>query len=146
MLSLPPLFYGLKEIGLILVLNSCRKFTSTLPINISLIFSLDCCDRISIGLMPLVLLYLRKHKKHNLLFCPLTVPMFIYATISTVNMLVFRGREASETLLFATGGGILSFDLDWYRDWLYWTNQTGHMQRTSLSQVKTEVIPTPLPG
>ncbi|XP_067340948.1 uncharacterized protein [Channa argus] len=50
-----------------------------------------------------------------------------------------------ETQLFTTNDGILSFDLDWYRDWLYWANQTGHIQRTSLTEVKTEVVPTLLP-
>ncbi|XP_041826726.1 low-density lipoprotein receptor-related protein 2-like isoform X3 [Melanotaenia boesemani] len=72
-------------------------------------------------------------------------PRFIYATIATINLLEFRGRESTEIQLFATDDGILSFDVDWGRDWLYWTNQTGHIQRTSLTQVETEVIQTPLP-
>ncbi|XP_059214408.1 low-density lipoprotein receptor-related protein 2 isoform X2 [Centropristis striata] len=72
-------------------------------------------------------------------------PRFIYATITNINLLEFRGTEAIKTQLFTTGDGILSFDLDWYRDWLYWANQTGHIQRTSLTQVKTELVPTPLP-
>lgn len=61
-------------------------------------------------------------------------------------MLEFRERESSKTRLFSTGDGILAFDLDWNRDWLYWANQTGHIQRTSLSHVRTEVVPTPVPG
>ncbi|TKS84303.1 Low-density lipoprotein receptor-related protein 4 [Collichthys lucidus] len=72
-------------------------------------------------------------------------PRFVYATVTNINMLEFRGRDATQTQLFATDDGILSFDLDWYRKWLYWTNQTGHVQRTSLTQVKTEVVPTPVP-
>nr|XP_033502272.1 low-density lipoprotein receptor-related protein 2-like isoform X2 [Epinephelus lanceolatus] len=72
-------------------------------------------------------------------------PRFIYATISNINLLEFKGRESTKVQLFSTEDGILSFDLDWYRDWLYWANQTGHIQRTSLTQVKTEVVPTPLP-
>ncbi|XP_049909724.1 low-density lipoprotein receptor-related protein 4-like [Epinephelus moara] len=72
-------------------------------------------------------------------------PRFIYATINSINLLEFKGRESTKVQLFSTDDGILSFDLDWYRDWLYWANQTGHIQRTSLTQVKTEVIPTPLP-
>ncbi|XP_040013370.1 low-density lipoprotein receptor-related protein 2-like isoform X2 [Xiphias gladius] len=72
-------------------------------------------------------------------------PRFIYATITNVNMMEFRGKESTKTQLFTTTDGILSFDLDWYRDWLYWANQTGHIQRASLTQVKTEVVPTTLP-
>lgn len=77
---------------------------------------------------------------------PPTDPRFVYATMTNINMLEFRGRDATQTQLFATDDGILSFDLDWYRKWLYWTNETGHVQRTSLTQVKTEVVPTPVPG
>ncbi|XP_044190180.1 low-density lipoprotein receptor-related protein 2-like isoform X6 [Thunnus albacares] len=72
-------------------------------------------------------------------------PRFVYATITDINLLEFKGRESTKTQLFTTDDGILSFDLDWYRDWLYWANQTGHIQRTSLTQDKTEVVPTPLP-
>ncbi|KAI3362051.1 hypothetical protein L3Q82_012395, partial [Scortum barcoo] len=72
-------------------------------------------------------------------------PRFIYSTFTNIKLLEFRGREFTETQLFSTDGGILSFDVDWYRSWLYWANQTGHVQRTSLTQVKTEVVPTPLP-
>nr|XP_046231538.1 low-density lipoprotein receptor-related protein 2-like isoform X2 [Scatophagus argus] len=72
-------------------------------------------------------------------------PRFIYATISTISVLEFRDSEFTKIQLFTTDEGILSFDLDWYRNWLYWANQTGHIQRTSLTQVKTEVVPTPLP-
>lgn len=78
-------------------------------------------------------------------FCPAD-PRFIYATMTNINMLEFRDRESTNTQLFATDDGILSFDLDWDRDWLYWANQTGHIQRTSLTQVKTEVVPTPVAG
>ncbi|XP_062414865.1 low-density lipoprotein receptor-related protein 2-like isoform X2 [Pungitius pungitius] len=73
-------------------------------------------------------------------------PRFIYATTSSINMLEFSGRGSSKIQLFTTDDGILSFDLDWYRDWLYWANQTGHIQRTSLTLVKAEVVPTPVPA
>lgn len=66
--------------------------------------------------------------------------------MTNINILEFRDRESTNTQLFATDGGILSFDLDWNRNWLYWANQTGHIQRTSLTQVKTEVVPTPVAG
>nr|XP_008280588.1 PREDICTED: low-density lipoprotein receptor-related protein 2-like [Stegastes partitus] len=72
-------------------------------------------------------------------------PRFVYATITDINLLEFRGREVTKTQLFTTDDSILSFDVDWYRDWLYWANETGHVQRTSLTQIRTEVIPTPLP-
>nr|XP_033952184.1 low-density lipoprotein receptor-related protein 2-like isoform X8 [Pseudochaenichthys georgianus] len=72
-------------------------------------------------------------------------PRFVYATNMDINLLEIRGRAYYQTQLLSTGDGIRSFDLDWYRDWLYWANQTGHIQRTSLTQVKTEVVPTPLP-
>ncbi|CAJ1071213.1 low-density lipoprotein receptor-related protein 2-like isoform X1 [Xyrichtys novacula] len=72
-------------------------------------------------------------------------PRFLYATITDIYILEFKGRESSKTQLFGTDDGILSFDVDWYRDWLYWANKTGHVQRTSLTQVKTEVVLTPLP-
>lgn len=61
-------------------------------------------------------------------------------------MVEFGAEGFSEMRVFATNDGILSFDIDWFRDWLYWANQTGHVQRTSLTQVKTEVVPTPMPG
>ncbi|XP_018536167.1 low-density lipoprotein receptor-related protein 2 isoform X1 [Lates calcarifer] len=72
-------------------------------------------------------------------------PRYVYATISNITLIEFAGKESTITQLFTTDDGILSFYLDWYRDWLYWANQTGHIQRTSLSQVKTEVVLTPLP-
>ncbi|XP_074547092.1 uncharacterized protein LOC141805800 [Halichoeres trimaculatus] len=72
-------------------------------------------------------------------------PRFLYATIKNIYVLEFRGRESTQTQLFTTDGGILSFDVDWYRDWLYWANKTGHIQRTSLTMVKNEVVSTPLP-
>ncbi|XP_032396213.1 low-density lipoprotein receptor [Etheostoma spectabile] len=72
-------------------------------------------------------------------------PRFIYATVTNLNLLELRDKESTKTQLFTTDDGILSFDLDWYRDWLYWANQTGHIKRTSLNQVKTELVPTPLP-
>lgn len=81
----------------------------------------------------------------SLTFCPAD-PRFLYSTLSSVNLLEFQGRTSSDTELFAAGDGILSFDLDWDRDWLYWANHTGHIQRTSLTQINTEVIPTPVPG
>lgn len=77
--------------------------------------------------------------------CPAD-PRFIYATMTDINMVEFRGTESPISQLFTTDDGILSFDLDWNRDWLYWANQTGHIQRASLSQVKTEVVPTPVAG
>lgn len=76
----------------------------------------------------------------------LTDPSFIYATRDSIIKLEFREGGSSETHLFATNDGILSFDLAWNTDWLYWANLTGHIQRTSLTQVKTEVVPTPVPG
>ncbi|XP_044029701.1 low-density lipoprotein receptor-related protein 2-like isoform X2 [Siniperca chuatsi] len=72
-------------------------------------------------------------------------PRFIYATITNINLLEFRGRESTKIQLFTTDDGILSFDVDWYRDWLYWANQTGHIQRTSLTQFKSQVVPSSLP-
>lgn len=76
----------------------------------------------------------------------LTDPRFIYATKEKIIMLEFRERESRKTRLFSTDDGILSFDLDWNTDWLYWANMTGHIQRTSLTQVRTEVVSTPVPG
>ncbi|XP_034457666.1 prolow-density lipoprotein receptor-related protein 1-like isoform X7 [Hippoglossus hippoglossus] len=72
-------------------------------------------------------------------------PRFLYATSTNINLLEFREKVSSDKLLFSTDDGILSFDVDWYRDWLYWANNTGHIQRTSLTQVRTEVVPAPLP-
>lgn len=66
--------------------------------------------------------------------------------MNNINLLQFRGLDATDTQLFATDDGILSFDLDWNRDWLYWANQTGHIQRTRLTRVKPEVVPTPVAG
>ncbi|CAK6954680.1 low-density lipoprotein receptor-related protein 2-like isoform X4 [Scomber scombrus] len=72
-------------------------------------------------------------------------PRFVYATVTDINLLEFKGRESTEAQLFTTDDGIQSFEVDWYRNWLYWANQTGHIQRTSLTQDKTEVVPIPLP-
>ncbi|XP_061603255.1 low-density lipoprotein receptor-related protein 2 isoform X2 [Phyllopteryx taeniolatus] len=69
-------------------------------------------------------------------------PRFLYATSNSVNLLEFKDGLSTETEIFATDKGILSFDVNWNTDWLYWANQTGHVQRTSLTQVKTERIPT----
>ncbi|XP_061782869.1 uncharacterized protein [Nerophis lumbriciformis] len=71
-------------------------------------------------------------------------PRFLYATSSSINMLAFQGSVFTKTELFSTDESILSFDVDWNQDWLYWANQTGHIQRTSLTRVKTEWIPTPM--
>ncbi|XP_008323120.1 low-density lipoprotein receptor-related protein 2-like isoform X2 [Cynoglossus semilaevis] len=72
-------------------------------------------------------------------------PRFIYATDTNINLLEFQVTSSTDTRLFSTEGGILSFDVDWYRGWIYWTNHTGHLQRTSLTGSKAEVVPTPLP-
>nr|XP_020465476.1 very low-density lipoprotein receptor-like [Monopterus albus] len=72
-------------------------------------------------------------------------PKFIYATFTSINLLEFRIRESTNTQLLSIDDGILSFDLDWFRSRLYWTNQTGHVVFTGLTQVKTEMVPTPLP-
>lgn len=77
--------------------------------------------------------------------CP-TDARFIYATRENVIMLEFKERGSTKTRLFSTDDGILSFDLDWNSNWLYWANLTGHIQRTSLTQVWTERVPTPVPG
>lgn len=61
-------------------------------------------------------------------------------------MLELRESHSSKTPLFSTEDSILSFDLDWNTDWLYWANLTGHIRRTSLTQVRTEMVPTPVPG
>ncbi|XP_043952272.1 low-density lipoprotein receptor-related protein 2-like isoform X1 [Gambusia affinis] len=72
-------------------------------------------------------------------------PRFLYGTLTTINLLEFKGKESSETELFSSKEGIMSFDVDWFRDWLYWANHTGHVQRTKLTLDKTEFISTPLP-
>lgn len=75
-----------------------------------------------------------------------TDPRFLYGTVTTISLLEFKGKESSETELFSSKEGILSFDVDWFREWLYWANQTGHVQRTKLTLDKTEFISIPLPG
>uniref|UniRef100_A0A667WWC6 EGF-like domain-containing protein n=1 Tax=Myripristis murdjan TaxID=586833 RepID=A0A667WWC6_9TELE len=72
-------------------------------------------------------------------------PRFVYSTTSEITMLEFKGKETRKTLLFTTDAGILSFDLDWYRDWLYWVNQIGQVQRISLTNGKMEMVATLLP-
>lgn len=74
-------------------------------------------------------------------------PRFLYATMSDIKMVEFKGEtEAVVSQFFAAHDNILSFDLDWNRDQLYWANQTGHVQRTGLSRVEAEVVPTPMAG
>ncbi|XP_028318085.1 low-density lipoprotein receptor-related protein 2 isoform X3 [Gouania willdenowi] len=70
---------------------------------------------------------------------------FLYNTDRNINLLEFRDKELHETQLFKTSGGIGSFDVDWYRDLLYWTNRTGFIQKTSFPQMKFDVIQTPSP-
>ncbi|XP_016532550.1 low-density lipoprotein receptor-related protein 2 isoform X4 [Poecilia formosa] len=72
-------------------------------------------------------------------------PRFLYGTLTTISLLEFKGKESSETELFSSKEGILSFDVDWNRNWLYWANRTGHVQRTKLTLDKTEFISMPLP-
>lgn len=64
-----------------------------------------------------------------------------------IRMVEFRDTtEAAVSQFFATHDGILSFDLDWHRNLLYWANQTGHVQRTGLSRVEAELVQTPVAG
>lgn len=77
--------------------------------------------------------------------CP-TDPRFIYASGKDVVMLEFREGESSKTCLFSADDAIVSFDLDWNMGWLYWANPKGRVQRTSLTQVQTEMVQIPLPG
>ncbi|XP_072311347.1 uncharacterized protein [Eucyclogobius newberryi] len=72
-------------------------------------------------------------------------PRVVYGTFRTVNVLEFKDGKTTEVQLFTTDEGILSFDVDWYRDWIYWANKTGHLKRKSLTQVKTELIQTSPP-
>ena len=60
-------------------------------------------------------------------------------------MLEFKEGEVIQTQLFTTKG-ILTYDVDWYRDGLYWANRSGQIQHTSLTQRKTQPVPTLLPG
>lgn len=74
-------------------------------------------------------------------------PRFLYATMSDIKMVEFRGTmEAAVSQFFAAHDGILSFDLDWQRDRLYWANQTGHVQCTGLRRVEAELVQTPVAG
>lgn len=67
--------------------------------------------------------------------------------MSDIKMVEFRGEtEAAVSQFFAAHDGILSFDLDWHRDRLYWANQTGHVQRTGLIRVEAKLVPTPVAG
>lgn len=62
-------------------------------------------------------------------------------------MVEFRGEmETAVSQFFATHDGILSFDVDWHRDRLYWANQTGHVQCTGLMQVQPEHLTIPVAG
>lgn len=76
----------------------------------------------------------------------ITDPRFLYATNTEIILLELEEKGFTESQLFTTNEGILSFEIDWDRDWLYWANQTGHIQRISLTEVTTELVPTPLPG
>ncbi|CAL8280063.1 unnamed protein product [Merluccius merluccius] len=69
---------------------------------------------------------------------------FVYATAASINMVEFKEGEVIWTQLF-TAEGILTYDVDWYRDGLYWVNRTGQIQHTSLTQHKTQPVPTLLP-
>ncbi|XP_056434326.1 low-density lipoprotein receptor-related protein 2 isoform X4 [Gadus chalcogrammus] len=71
-------------------------------------------------------------------------PRFVYATAASINMLEFKEGEVIQTQLFTTKG-ILTYDVDWYRDGLYWANRSGQIQHTSLTQRKTQPVPTLLP-
>lgn len=74
-------------------------------------------------------------------------PRFLYATMSDIKMVEFRSTEkAAVSQFFAAQDGILSFDIDWHRDQLYWINQTGQVQRTNLGQVEPQLVQTPVAG
>lgn len=67
--------------------------------------------------------------------------------MSDIMMVEFRDTtEVAVSQFFATHDGILSFDLDWHRDRLYWANQAGQVQRTGLSRAEVELVPTPVAG
>ncbi|XP_042080735.1 low-density lipoprotein receptor-related protein 2 isoform X3 [Haplochromis burtoni] len=72
-------------------------------------------------------------------------PRFLYATNTEIILLELEDKGFIESQLFTTNEGILSFEIDWDRDWLYWANQTGHIQRISLTAATAELVPTPLP-
>ncbi|XP_067106350.1 low-density lipoprotein receptor-related protein 1B [Osmerus mordax] len=73
-------------------------------------------------------------------------PRFVYGTSSRVYVLEFRGTETVKTLMFSTDQDLQSFDIDWYRGWLYWANSTGHVKRFSLTVDQTEEVPTLQPA
>ncbi|XP_006795713.2 low-density lipoprotein receptor-related protein 2-like [Neolamprologus brichardi] len=72
-------------------------------------------------------------------------PRFLYATNTEIILLELEEKGFIESQLFTTNEGILSFEIDWDRDWLYWANKTGHLQRISVTAVTAELVPTPLP-
>ncbi|XP_039855880.1 low-density lipoprotein receptor-related protein 2 isoform X2 [Simochromis diagramma] len=72
-------------------------------------------------------------------------PRFLYATNTEIILLELEEKGFIESQLFTTNEGILSFEIDWDRDWLYWANQNGHIQRISLTAATAELVPTPLP-
>lgn len=79
------------------------------------------------------------------LFDP-TDPRFAYATSSTINLLELKGSELIQTEVFSPEEDVVSFDVDWYRDWIYWANGTGQVKRISLTQHKTQTVATLKPG
>lgn len=90
--------------------------------------------------------FTRKHKRWSVILFTVTDPRFLYATNTEIILLELEDKGFIESQLFTTNEGILSFELDWDRDWLYWANQTGHIQRISLTAATAELVPTPLPG
>ncbi|XP_076875728.1 uncharacterized protein lrp13b isoform X3 [Brachyhypopomus gauderio] len=65
-----------------------------------------------------------------------------YATSTSVRTLEFTPDGFLKTLLFSTHEDIHSFDMDWKRGWVIWTNATGHVKARLFNDDHLEHIPT----
>lgn len=98
--------------------------------------------------------------KESLLFDPLLTQLcvcvptlllpldfqLVYATATSVYMLVFAQTPPLKKLLLSTTEDLESFDIDWRSGSILWTNGTGHLKGQWLSGGESVHIPTPGPG
>lgn len=72
----------------------------------------------------------------------------MYATAKSLYQLEFgeMGAVKEKTSVLTFLENITSFDFDWKRNWIYWTNGSGQVKRARAKEDDAELIPTSFPG
>ncbi|XP_041126916.1 low-density lipoprotein receptor-related protein 2-like [Polyodon spathula] len=71
----------------------------------------------------------------------------MYATAKSLYQLEFgeMGAVKEKTSILTFLENITSFDFDWKRNWIYWTNGSGQVKRARAKEDESELIPTSVP-